>query len=226
MLSTARKFVLVPANQWALLQQDASSTAAATSLDTFENSDKNIRESVQLYNQALQRHLTLKKQPQTPVPITIAKEPAIKEPIIDDRTLIINQPDELNPMHPIRNYVVPDLEAPPKKRKKILHDTDEYLKETKIPKSYHGKIKQLLTADIIDFNHKGELLFNDKVVPKSNAAKLLLTLVTKSKTFLERAHNLPGYQELQTELKDAPIIKAVRRRAGQRTLRWERLYNR
>src|SRR5277367_7167727 len=112
MLSTARKFVLVPANQWALLQQDASSAAAATSLDTFENSDKNLRESVQLYNQALQRHLTLKKQPQTPVPITIAKEPAIKEPIIDDRTLIINQPDELNPMNP-RYYVVPDLEAPP-----------------------------------------------------------------------------------------------------------------
>ena len=184
MLSTARKFVLVPATQWALLQQDASSSpASATSLDTFENSDKNIRESVQLYNQALQRHLNLTKKPQTPVPITIAKEPAVKAPIIDDR-ILSNQPNIFDE----RNYVAAaDLGAPPKKRKKILQDPDKFLTESAIPKIYHGKIKELLTSDIVDFNHKGELLFKDEVIPKSNAAKLLLTLVTKSKTFKERA---------------------------------------
>jgi hypothetical protein len=213
MLTTARKFVLVPASQWIALQQE---TAPEANFDLLGNTD---RERVQLYNQALQRHLIQKRKPIPPVPITIAKEPTIKEPTVEKNiNLEIDEP--LIPEHVIE----PELEAPPKKRKRIFYDIDLFIQESRIPKKYRGDIKELLLADIIDFNHNGELLFQNKTIPKSNSAKLLLSLITKNKTFKERSKKFPGYKAFQTELKNAPLLKAKRRNPEFKKIHWDTLY--
>src|SRR5215475_453088 len=61
MLSTARKYFLVPASQW----------------------NDNLRENVQLYNQDLHRQLIEARKPQVPIPVSMPPEPEIKEPIIE-----------------------------------------------------------------------------------------------------------------------------------------------
>ena len=89
---------------------------------------------------------------------------------------------------------------PPTKRKRYFLDPDVILPPD-IPGIYRKDIASLLADGILEYNDRGEFIYEGQPIHGSQVGKLVLALITRSKTFKKRARKLPGWVELRTMMK-------------------------
>ncbi|KAJ8019009.1 hypothetical protein HOLleu_42670 [Holothuria leucospilota] len=155
---------------------------------TLEREDLSLYEKIELYNQTLQRYLDADKQrANKPIGIKITNTPSDKQKGKDD-----NDDATLTPK-----------EAPAMKSDLLLAN---------FPKSLKGKAKLLLERisdhrqsenPVIDWNAKGELLYQGETIHGSNLTDLILDVMHSRKDF-----NPIGWQQFIHGLADLNFPEA------------------